>query len=160
MIVAGIDPGFSGAVAVINDHGDCDTCEMPVIGDGTQKMVNVSRVAAFLTERDVEFAIVEEVTAMRGWGVGATFRFGGAYYSILAALQLSCIPYLTVRPGRWKKALGLPRDKLVSRRRATELFPRAYQQFERVKDEGRAEAALIAWWHLHVSVAQRESEAG
>ena len=43
-------------------------------------------------------------------------------------------------------ALGLSADKGVSRRRAIELWPDHRKAFERVKDDGRAEAALLAWW--------------
>jgi len=148
MIIGGIDPGFSGAIAVINDFDLCETCDMPTIGDGSQKMINAPRLVQFLKERDVEFVVVEEVTAIPGCGAGGMFRFGGAYYAALAALQLACIPYATVRPHKWKKDMGLSKDKLTSRRKATERFPSAYQQFERVKDDGRAEAALLALWWL------------
>ena len=130
MIVAGIDPGFSGAIAVINSFGDCETCDMPTVGEGKQKMLNAASIARFLTERDVEFAVVEEVTAMPGCGAGGMFRFGGAYYGVLAILQLSGIPYVTVRAHKWKADMALSKDKGVSRRKATERLPRASKQFE------------------------------
>jgi hypothetical protein len=53
-----------------------------------------------------------------------------------------------VSPAKWKKALGLSADKGASRRRAIELWPERAQWFARVKDDGRAEAALIAYWWL------------
>jgi crossover junction endodeoxyribonuclease RuvC len=154
MIISGIHPGFSGAVAVTNEYGEVETCDMPIIGDGTQKMINAPRLVEFLTSRDVEFAVVEEVCAIPKCGAGGMFRFGGAYYGVLVALQLSCIPYVTVRPAKWKKDMGLGKDKNDSRRKATERFPKSYQQFERVKDDGRAEAALLAVWWLDRSAKE------
>jgi hypothetical protein len=52
-----------------------------------------------------------------------------------------------VTPTKWKRALGLGADKGDSRRRAMETWPYMASKFARVKDDGRAEAALIAWWH-------------
>jgi crossover junction endodeoxyribonuclease RuvC len=54
------------------------------------------------------------------------------------------IPYSLVIPQTWKKALGVPADKNAARARACQLFPNMASKFARVKDDGRAEAALIA----------------
>lgn len=48
-----------------------------------------------------------------------------------------------------RRALGLSPDKGASRRRAIELWPAQSAMFARVKDDGRAEAALIGYWWLH-----------
>jgi len=53
-----------------------------------------------------------------------------------------------VSPQRWKKALGLGRDKDESRMQAIERWPGSAGLFARKKDNGRAEAALIAFWFL------------
>ncbi|MFS9669006.1 hypothetical protein, partial [Klebsiella pneumoniae] len=53
-----------------------------------------------------------------------------------------------VKPTVWKSSLQVPRDKNQARARATQLFPSAAAQVARVKDDGRAEAALIAFWGL------------
>jgi len=160
MIVAGIDPGLGGAIAVMNECRHCETSDMPTMGEGTQRMINAHEVARFLTERDVEFAVVEEVSAMPKQGVSSTFRFGGAYYGILCTLQVLGIPYQVVRPAAWKKAMGVPADKEVCRRKAIELLPKAAQQFARKKDDGRAEAALLCLWKLGLGPAEREDVEG
>ena len=49
-----------------------------------------------------------------------------------------------VTPAVLKKHFKLSRDKGVSRSRASQRSPEAADRFTRVKDEGRAEAALIA----------------
>ncbi|BAQ18339.1 hypothetical protein [Methyloceanibacter caenitepidi] len=147
MIIAAIDPGFSGAIAVVNEEYDCETCDMPVMGTGAKKLVDGNAIQRFLSERDVEYAVIEQVSAMPKQGVSGMFRFGTSYGVALGVLQGMSIPYEPVTPQRWKKAMGVSSDKDHARRVAIERLPRAAQQFERKKDEGRAEAALMAlWW--------------
>lgn len=148
MIVAGLDPGFSGAIAVINGYGDCETCDMPVTGEDKLRRISAPRVSEFLHSRDVEFAVIELVNPSPAFGCHGNFKFGGAFFDLLGVLDMLAIPFEPVRSPVWKKAMGVTKDKNTSRRRATELFPRAYQQFERAKDDGRAEAALLAAWWL------------
>ena len=47
-------------------------------------------------------------------------------------------------PQRWKKALSLGQGKDAARARASQLLPAHAHYWQRVKDDGRAEAALIA----------------
>jgi len=49
-----------------------------------------------------------------------------------------------VTPAVWKKHFKLSKNKGVSRSLACQRFPEAADQFTRVKDDGRAEAGLIA----------------
>ena len=49
-----------------------------------------------------------------------------------------------VTPQLWKKAMRLVADKDAARQRAVQLFPERAEWFRRVKDDGRAEAAMIA----------------
>ena len=51
-----------------------------------------------------------------------------------------------VIPRVWKGYFGLSSDKEQSRLKAIALFPDCANLFSRKKDEGRAEAALIALW--------------
>jgi len=72
------------------------------------------------------------------------FRFGQGYGAIQMALAGHKIPTRLVTPSKWKSHFGLSRDKGVSRGLAMQRFPEQAQMFSRVKDDGRAEAALIA----------------
>ena len=88
--------------------------------------------------------ILEESQPMPGQGVRSMFTCGlgfGVWLGLLAAVQL---PYTRVRPGVWKKALGLGPDKEPARLRAMQWFPSA--DLRRKKDHGRAEAILLAWY--------------
>jgi crossover junction endodeoxyribonuclease RuvC len=89
---------------------------------------------------------VERVSAMAGQGVTSVFSFGrsfGMIEGILAALKM---PVTFVAPATWTRAIGRSPGKDASRARAMELFPNYEYFFKRVKDDGRADAALIAHW--------------
>lgn len=81
----------------------------------------------------------------RGQGAAASFEFGksqGVVLGILSALEIKTI---LVKPAVWKSMLNLSSDKSLSRTRASSIFPRKAGQFARKKDDGNAEAALLAW---------------
>jgi crossover junction endodeoxyribonuclease RuvC len=99
--------------------------------------------------------VIEDVHAMPKQGVSSSFSFGRALGVAEGVLAGNGLSLRYVSPAKWKKALGLSSDKGVSRRRADkgvsrrraiELWPEHAKAFERVKDDGRAEAALLAWW--------------
>ena len=158
IIVAGIDPGITGALAVLGVDGECDTVAMPVMGDPA--IIDGGAVVRWLGERDVQLVVIEFQSGFsppgRKIGAATGFSLGRTYGQLLGALQASLIPYRVVTPARWKKDLALAGGeggKERSRRRAIELLPQIAEQFSRKKDEGRAEAALIAWWYVHARQA-------
>lgn len=148
MVVAGIDPGLGGGVAVVNAGNNtswCETILMPVM-DG---IVDSFAVGKFLSEHYVEFVVIEKTHSMPKQGVKSTFTFGFVSGQVRGAAEALGFPCMTVTPTKWKRALDLiGRDKNASREVAMQIFPNARQQFARVKDHGRAEAALLAAWHL------------
>jgi hypothetical protein len=145
MVVAGIDPGLGGGVAVVWPDCTCMSMLMPV-ADG---IVDAFAVGKFLSENNVEFVVIEKTHSMPKQGVKSTFTFGFVSGQVRGAAEALGFPCKTVRPQEWKKHHDLiNKDKNASRACATALFPKSYQQFLRVKDHGRAEATLIAAWHL------------
>jgi crossover junction endodeoxyribonuclease RuvC len=91
---------------------------------------------------------VEKVGAMPGQGVVSMWNFGrsaGIIEGVVAALRMSST-YVT--PQTWTKAVGRAAGKDASRMRAMELFPTRADLFKRAKDDGRADAALIAYWYI------------
>lgn len=150
----GVDPGLSGALAILDaTTGDLiDVLDMP----HTDGHVSGAVVGAFFGAHDIDHAWVEKVHAMPGQGVSSMFKFGMAYGAVLGVIEDRRIPLTRVAPATWKRAAGLTKDKSASRRRATELWPRHAGRFARVRDDGRAEAALIArhgWLELARSAA-------
>ena len=88
--------------------------------------------------------LIEQVSAMPGQGVSSMFRFGEGYGMLHMACAANKLPTQFVTPAKWKGYFGLSRDKGVSRGLAMQRFPEYAALFSRVKDDGRAEAALIA----------------
>lgn len=162
MIYIGIDPGLNGAVGIIDDTAEFpdkpkvqvfDTPTMLVAGEKTKRRYNTAAMAKLL-EPFVEtfeshpevLVILENVHSMPKQGVASSFSFGqglGMWQGIIAALGL---PLEMPSPQRWKKEIlaDQGRDKDASRFKAIQLFPALAAELSRVKDDGRAEAILMA----------------
>lgn len=151
-ICVGIDPGLDGAVCLLYDNGHAELDDTPTLNVGRGKVTKrdyaipeMVRLLRRLQGDDVAVAL-EAVHSMPGQGVASTFTFGvgfGVWQGILAALGL---PYDLVPPQRWKKTMmdGMGQDKDASRLRALQLFPHMCEELRRKKDNGRAEALLLA----------------
>jgi len=147
MLIYGIDPGFTGAIALYwPDTGKLEVHDMPVMKNPKGKtIINPHGVLDILAnEGGKSLAVIEQVAAMRGQGVSSMFRFGEGYGHLQMACAACKLPLKYVTPALWKKHFNLSRDKGVSRGVAMQRFPDQAQQFSRVRDDGRAEAALIA----------------
>jgi crossover junction endodeoxyribonuclease RuvC len=146
----GIDPGVSGALALIApDDSLSDLIDMPtMLLTGKRQTVNAAELGkvlrGWLMGSHSTIAILEQVSAMPGQGVSSMFSFGTSYgivQGVMAALQ---IPLHFVRPQAWKQRAGIPpkSEKDLARTVAQRLYPAA--SLERKKDIGRADAILIA----------------
>ena len=168
----GIDPGFTGAVAVLHEFENENVNQMmttvlfhdaPVIKIMRKKKKG-AKAAGFRQEFDLQgmlkilrryagphtrgftvFAAIEDVGTMPEQGISSAFRFGqgfGYWEMALAALD---IPYRKVRPEVWKRRMmeGMgAKEKGASILRALQLHPTL--TLNRKKDHGRADALLIA----------------
>ena len=151
MIVIGIDPGLSGAVAFYDTvEGTIEVADMPVVelsrNGKNKREISAALLSGILTRHKVEAAFLERVNAMTGQGVTSVFSFGrssGIVEGILAAYD---IPTTLVTPQAWQKAVGQRSGKDGSRERAMQLFPAQADLFSRKKDDGRSDAALIAYY--------------
>lgn len=95
-----------------------------------------------------DVALIERVHAMRGQGVSSCFNFGMGYGVLQGVLGAKRIPFYLITPQEWKKHHRLGPDKGAARGMAARLFPVQAELFSRVKDDGRAEAALLALFGL------------
>ena len=118
--------------------------DMPLIKFMGRNQVDGTKVANLLRNQPIRFAVIEDVSSMPGEGVVSVFRFGYNAGVLLGVLQALDIKVLRVKPSVWKPALGLSSDKKKSLALAKKRFPRYSHHFSRAKDDGRAEAALIA----------------
>lgn len=154
--VLGIDPGLSGALALVGPDGVIVE-DMPIMANGkggakVKNKVNGAALAQLLRPHaaEIRIAILEQVSTMGQKGDkgprqgmatnGSLMHSLGVIEGVLASLG---IPVQLVAPTTWKKAMGLAgTDKDVSRAQAQQLFPAA--PLARVKDHNRAEALLLA----------------
>lgn len=151
MIVIGIDPGLSGAIAFYDTvEGAVEIADMPTVeisrNGKNKREVSAVLLSNILTRHKVAGAFLERVNAMAGQGVTSVFSFGrssGIVEGILAAYD---IPTTLVTPQTWQKAVGQRAGKDGSRERAMQLFPAQADLFQRKKDDGRSDAALIAFY--------------
>ncbi len=148
-VTVGIDPGLSGAVAALDTATGAllwveDMPTMPA----TKGKADVSAplLADLLRGEIVTLAAVEAVHSMPRQGVASAFRFGQGYGTVIGVLGTLGSPVRYVTPQAWKRDMRVTADKGTARTRAAELWPAHAHLFARVKDDGRAEAALIARW--------------
>jgi len=156
MTTIGIDPGLTGAIAVLDNQGAVHFMwDMPTTARSTGRGNEVSAQGLVGLLRWPECRVwIERVGPMPKQGVTSVWSFGrslGVIEGVLAALGL---PYHLVAPARWKKHHGLiGRDKDCARTLVLQQHPALADRLARKKDIGRAEAILIAQY----GQAQRET---
>lgn len=150
-LVIGIDPGVSGAIAVVSeDDNAISVDDMPTVEIRGKRHVCPHGLRAVLDGHDlksVRAVVLEHVQGVQGTGATSAFSFGrsfGVVEGVVAGLGLALV---LVRPQVWTKALNVSRDKGDHRRVASNLWPASAGLFARVKDDGRADAGLLChWW--------------
>lgn len=147
--ILGVDPGASGALCILCTKTEIlEIYDMPTVtiqrGTRHVRQVNAALLVDILRESKPDRAFVEAVHAMPGQGVSSMFAFGRALGVIEGALAGLNIPQTLVPPAEWTKAMRVKGGKDGARNRAIELYPRHSNLFARVKDDGRADATLIA----------------
>lgn len=167
MVTIGIDPGVTGAIALVDVSGArprvLDLRDMPVTmttkSNGRVRR-RVDPAALILALRDMTkgrkrgavTAYVEDVHASPGMGVVSAFTFGHTAGVIEAALAACGVTVQLCSPSSWKRALAVPADKAASMARATELLGEdAAAHWPRKMDHNRAEAACLALYGARVA---------
>ena len=140
MKVIGIDPGLSGAIAILENNKVLNLFDIPVMSEGkkNKRQLNSALLVSLLKENifknEEVSVVVEQVNAMPGQGVTSMFNFGqtfGAIKGICAALNL---PIFFVRPSKWKKHFELINSsKDSSRTKAIEMYPKLSYQLAKKK---------------------------
>ncbi|WP_439606848.1 hypothetical protein [Hydrogenophaga sp.] len=167
MIVIGIDPGLTGACAVLDHNGLLavfDIPTMPIPGVGPKALVKSKVDGLALKTKLLELcpagepiaAVVEAVGAMGGKNnsvqtQGSLLRTLGAIECVLECLRL---PVAYAHPQTWKRFYGLIDANLNDTQRKAEalataraLYP-SCTDIARAKDHNRAESILVAHWYM------------
>ena len=170
LIVVGVDPGITGALAQFVGGELRDIRDMPINttekaskgasirdligGSKSHKRAEIDKgaLAALLREWTGNFSarvVCEAVHTMPKQGIvssGKLMHTLGIIEGITIALG---IELMKVDPEKWKRLTGTPADKNLARARATQAFPEWTSHFNRVKDHNRAEACLIGLYGVH-----------
>ena len=144
----GIDPGASGAIAILgsesviyaNDHLDISSSS--------------TWLFEWNCEFDIQMALLERVSAMPKQGVSSTFKFGinyGTWQGLLTALRIS---WMLVSPKDWQKGLVCKTDGADSKERSLNVARRMFPDVDlhRKKDHDKADALLIAYYARSLSI--------
>jgi len=146
----GIDPGLTGAIAILKDGDFHCLFDMPTTikgGAGSVKYeVSPSAILQFLHANlpsvESHKGIVERVNGMPGQAASSTFSLGDSFGCARSVLACAGIPHIVVTPATWKKHFKLTSDKEQSRALASKLFPSAELHLKKHHD--RSEALLMA----------------
>ena len=149
MRVLGVDPGATGAFAMWDtDIPALVVHDMPSVlvttGRTKRRQISETWLAEALRGYAPDHAWIERVHALPGQGVTSSFSFGLAYGLARGVLAALGVPVTLVTPNEWKRSFRLGPDKNEARLIAARLFPANANDFIRVRDDGRAEAALLA----------------
>lgn len=155
----GLDPGKSGALARLDPTTmDLTIDDMPLGKTPTGKdEIDIRALAQLLVPSQGytrHIAVLEKVASMPRDGHAGAFTFGQGYGALRMAIIGHGYEDRYVTPPVWKKHFRLSKDKGVSRAYASTRFPTYAHLFSRDKDDGRAEAALIALYGAEVLAPQ------
>jgi len=151
MIFCGIDPGLNGAIAFYDRvERQVEVVDMPTVevvrNKKAKREVSAQMLADLFVGRAIQSCVLERVNAMPGQGVTSVFSFGRSSGVVEGVLAARAVPVTIVPPQQWQKAMNAREGKDASRERAMQLFPNQSELFSRKKDDGRADAALMAYY--------------
>ena len=151
MKIVGIDPGLSGAIAILENNKVLNLFDIPVMSEGkkNKRQLNSALLVSLLRENinknEEVVVVVEQVNAMPGQGVTSMFNFGQSFGIIKGICAALSLPIYFVRPTKWKKHFNLIKtNKDASRTKVIEVYPEISSKLHRKKDSNRADAILIA----------------
>jgi crossover junction endodeoxyribonuclease RuvC len=158
MIIVGIDCGVHGAIARLDrfmrdGNFVLNIEDMPTLKikkrKGQPSQIDVPQLARIIDEMTcgADLIVIEQAQMIPGTGqisqVAQQWKNFGLAYGMAAS---SFRRVELVQPSQWKRALHCPRDKDGARQRASQLLPQHAGLWKLKKDDGRAEAALLAFY--------------
>lgn len=149
--IAGVDPGCSGAVAFLGE--DPITYEMPTYqitkGRSLRRQIDIPAFIKIFEDNRPQHVYIERVSAQPGNGAASAFSFGWNCAIVEVTMCALKIPFTYVTPQVWKKAMDCPADKDGARQRATQLLPELAHNWLLKRQDGVAEASLLALYGLN-----------
>lgn len=158
MRILGIDPGYSGGLALINEDKMWLTAAMPVRKiKATKREIDEPELVQLIKDMKPDHVFLEKVGAMPRQGVASMFNFGTGWGIVRGILTALDIEYTLVRPQQWQKVMfkdvERPKNKrdwdtkAAARGQCKLLWPNYdFRKSDRSRKphEGICDAALIA----------------
>jgi crossover junction endodeoxyribonuclease RuvC len=159
----GVDPGTHGAVGMFDSEcvPQMSVFELPNftlhVGGKNKARLDLDGVWTLMLgiagAFDPHLAVLEDVNGYGG-NEQQTAASAGVLMATKGALEMALVasqtPRKLITPATWKKHYGITgkrkEQKNAARRIASQTFPDIAHLFGRVKDDGVAEAALLAWY--------------
>lgn len=158
-----VDPGLTGAITTLIDGEPGPYLDMPTMDVGEGNEVDARAVVLFIREQRAAHpgahieAVMERIHARpmgkANEGGKARHSLAEGYGQLKAAIRVLGIPLTLVQPVTWKRSLrllGQPKD--AGRLLALTRFPSARLFLSRKRDNGRADALLMALWHENTQI--------
>ena len=145
MNYCGIDVGFSGAIAVLNEEGNIlQTIDMPIIEVGKKRELNEPKIRGTLEGFRPLCVGIEKAQVMPGQGISSSGRYMASFGFLRGICVGLRLEYQLIHPRTWKKVMmpDMPKEKEASIMRVGQLYPDVI--LTRKKDHGIADAILIA----------------
>ncbi len=160
-LILAVDIGAHGAAAILDETGDLLAIEdLPTLDSGPACRPEISPhlFVGIVRRWSPVRAWVEHIGPRLGDRPAGAFAFGASAATVKTALACCGVPFRTITPATWKRAVTIPPGKGMkdlARSRALDRWPHHAELFARVMDHDRAEAALIGWAGLQRERAGR-----
>lgn len=151
-IYIAIDPGATGAVAIITEGVQTEDIKIIDCPPTIAEMATIIRPYHYYTTGRKPKAIIEKVNPFFKSSAKSAFTFGGNFFAWQAILACFLIPYDFVTPRKWQGAIfdsakKLDHTKKQAFERATRLFPNLGIELRTPRGrilDGRCDALLLA----------------
>ena len=148
--ILGVDNGLFGALSFYNEE-ELMISDMPTFKIGKRNQLDIQAIKSLIEGDRPDHCYIEKLTPMPKIGGLQAFSMGNSEGVMIGLLTALNIPFTTVRPAQWKKAMQCPKDKDAARMRASQLLPEFSHNWPLRKHDGRAERALIALYGYNQS---------
>lgn len=166
-----VDPGLRGALACYDPAaGRMDILAMPVqqiVLKGKPKKdgkrpsrdvideVELACTLRLFVDLGYRRLFIERVGGMPGQSAPNAFTFGYGCGLVVGAARVLDMTIERCEPSIWKTRMRVPSDKREARKRASEMMPELAHHWPLQKDDGKAEAALLALYGELITRAGR-----
>lgn len=149
MKILAVDPGVTGAWAMIEGRRLTQVFDLEVNSVGSTNQIDAASFKAVLREYTPNVVVIEDNRANSINGSKANYSMGLSMGIVLGVAMGSGFAVGRLKPIEWQRTLGLggvpaAQRKDAHRARARELWPEMESRFKLKKDHNRADAALIA----------------